>query len=60
MTECDKIITVMDIASTKKTNTVATNVTSTASINSVTYDFQNKSTLYSLPVCPKARATSDV
>ena len=60
MTECDKIITVMDIASTKKTNTVATNVTSTASINSVTYDFQNKSTLYSLPECPKARATSDV
>ena len=60
MTECDKIITVMDIASTKKTNTVATNVTSTASINSVTYDFQNKSTLYSLPECPKARAISDV
>ena len=30
-TECDKIITVMDIASTKKT--IATNVTSTASIN---------------------------
>ena len=31
--ECDEVITVMDIASTKKTNTVATNVTSTASIN---------------------------
>ena len=30
-TECDKIITVMDIASTKKT--IGTNVTSTASIN---------------------------
>ena len=60
MTECYKIITVIDIVSTKKTNTIATNVTSAASINSVTYDFQNKSTLYSLPECPKARATSDV
>ena len=31
--ECDEVTTVMDIASTKKTNTIATNVTSTASIN---------------------------
>ena len=30
--ECDGIIIVMDIVSTKKTNTIATNVTSTASI----------------------------
>ena len=34
MTECDKIMIVMDNASsTEKTNTIATNVTSTASIN---------------------------
>ena len=33
MIECDEIITVMDIVSTKMTNTIATNVTSTASIN---------------------------
>ena len=33
MIECDEIITVMDIASTKMTNTTATNVTSTASVN---------------------------
>ena len=32
LTECDEIIIVMDNVSTKKTNTVATNVTSTASI----------------------------
>ena len=31
--ECDEIITVMDIASTKLTNTIVINVTSTASIN---------------------------
>ena len=31
--ECDDIIFVMDIVSTKKRNTIATNVTSTASIN---------------------------
>ena len=31
--ECDKILTVMDIVSTKMTNTIPTNVTSTASIN---------------------------
>ena len=31
--ECDEIITVMDIVSTKNTNIIATNVTSTASIN---------------------------
>ena len=31
--ECDGIIIVMDIVSTKNTNTIATNVTSTASIN---------------------------
>ena len=30
--ECDKIITFMDIVLTKKTNTIATNVTSTTSI----------------------------
>ena len=33
MTECDKIIAVMDIVSTKKANAIATNVTSTPSIN---------------------------
>ena len=33
MTKCDEIVTVMDIVSTEKTNTIATNVTSTASIN---------------------------
>ena len=31
--ECDEIISAMDIASTKKTNNVATNVMSAASIN---------------------------
>ena len=33
MTECAEIIFVMDIESTKKTNTIATTVTSTVSIN---------------------------
>ena len=33
MVKCDEIVTVMGIISTKKTNTMATNVTSTASIN---------------------------
>ena len=33
VTECDKIITVMDIVSTRKKNTIAANVTGTASIN---------------------------
>ena len=33
VTQCDEIIIVMDNVSTKMTNTVATNVTSTASIN---------------------------
>ena len=33
VTECDEIVIVMDIVSTKKTNTIATNLTSTASIN---------------------------
>ena len=33
MIVCDEIIAVMDIVSTKNTNTIATNVTSTASIN---------------------------
>ena len=33
VTDCDKIVIVIDIISTKKTNTIATNVTSTASIN---------------------------
>ena len=33
MTECDEIIIVMDIVSTKKTNTITPNVTNTASIN---------------------------
>ena len=33
MIECDKIVTVLDIVSTKKTNAVTINVTSTASIN---------------------------
>ena len=32
-TECDEIIIVMDIVSTNKTNTIATNVPSTSSIN---------------------------
>ena len=31
--ECDEVINFLDIVSTKKANTVATNVTSTASIN---------------------------
>ena len=31
--ECDEIITAMGIVSTKKTNAIATNVTSTASVN---------------------------
>ena len=31
--KCDEVVIVMDFASTKKTNTIATNVTSTASIN---------------------------
>ena len=31
--ECDEIITIMDIVSTKITNIIATNATSTASIN---------------------------
>ena len=31
--ECNEIVTVMDIVSAKKTNTVATNVTSTVSLN---------------------------
>ena len=33
MIECAEIITAMDIVSTKKTNAIARNVTSTASIN---------------------------
>ena len=33
VTDCDKIVIVIDIMSTKKTNTIATNVTSIASIN---------------------------
>ena len=33
VTKFDEIVVVMDIASTKKTNTIAINVTSTASIN---------------------------
>ena len=33
MTECEEIVIDMDNLSTKKTNTIATNVTSTASIN---------------------------
>ena len=33
MTKCDEIIIVLDIVSTKKTTTVATNVPNTASIN---------------------------
>ena len=33
MTEYDEIIIVMDIASTKKTNTIVTKITGTASIN---------------------------
>ena len=32
-TKCDEIVIVMDIVSIKKTETIATNVTSTASIN---------------------------
>ena len=37
MTECDEIIVVMDNVSTKKTNTIETNLTSTALIK-----FHNK------------------
>ena len=33
LTKCDEIVIVMDIVPTKKTNTIATNVMSTASIN---------------------------
>ena len=33
VTKCDEIVIVMDNLSTKMTNTIATNVTSTASIN---------------------------
>ena len=33
MIECDEIITVMDIVSTRNINTIVTNVTSNASIN---------------------------
>ena len=33
MTECDEIVIVIDNLSTKKTNTITTNVASTASIN---------------------------
>ena len=33
MIECDEIITVIDNLSTKKTNIIATNATSTASVN---------------------------
>ena len=33
MTECDETLIFMDITSKKKTNTVARNVTSTASMN---------------------------
>ena len=33
MIECNEIITIMDIVSTKKTNTIEANVTSTASID---------------------------
>ena len=33
MIECDEVITFIDIISTKKTDTIATNVMSTASIN---------------------------
>ena len=33
MIECDKIITIMDYVSTKKKNVIATNFTSTTSIN---------------------------
>ena len=33
MIECDEIIAVLNIVSTKMTNTIATNVTSTASMN---------------------------
>ena len=33
MIECDETVSVMDIVSMKTTNTIATNVTSTASIN---------------------------
>ena len=33
MAECDEIVIVMNNLTTKKTNTITTNVTSTASIN---------------------------
>ena len=52
MTECDEIIVIMDIVSTKKTNaivtkkinTISTNVTSTASLNF--YSKKSKRWLY--------------
>ena len=33
MTKCDEIVTVMDVVSTKKTNTIATKKTNTAATN---------------------------
>ena len=44
MIQFDEIITVMDIVSTKKTNTIATKVISTASINY--HSKKNKRLLY--------------
>ena len=44
VTECDKIMIAMDNVSTKKTNTIATNVTNTASINC--HNKKNKRLLY--------------
>ena len=41
VTNCDEIIIVMDIVSTKKTNAVATNVPSTSSIGSFISDHVN-------------------
>ena len=41
MTECDEIVVVMDIVLTKKTNTIAANITTTASINCHTKKVRN-------------------
>ena len=43
---CDKIISVMDIVLTKMTNTISTNVTSTASVNFSKKDVRYKIDCY--------------
>ena len=48
MTECDKIIIVRDNISIKKTNTIATNVTSNASIKCSGKNVKNCYILYTV------------